>query len=223
MNEENEKMFHDACLEWFADLKFDIQGFSTNENNLEYVIKTPCRTTPKNFVAIHKATYDEISEEIGTSILETLESIEPQDAKETNFLKKTVKNLKHMMNEDAYMNDCMAFFDRYGEDCECESWDAFVPLSNENVMCWTFTSPDDTEVKGEIAIKETTRKERLKTIVADVIARMREFDPAKRFDEKWENDREIFSNYTKAECMEHLLEDKEFFDAMADRMEKEIA
>ena len=31
MNEENEKMFHDACLEWFADLKFDIQGFSTNE------------------------------------------------------------------------------------------------------------------------------------------------------------------------------------------------
>ena len=80
MNEENEKMFHDACLEWFADLKFDIQGFSTNENNLEYVIKTPCRTTPKNFIAIHKATYDEISEEIGTSILKTLKSIEPQNA-----------------------------------------------------------------------------------------------------------------------------------------------
>ena len=126
---------------------------------------------------------------------------------------------KEMTKEEMYVNVAEDLIKYYGLDFG----NAEAYVQDDCLFC-SIEAPYYTKMSfWANEIKNETPAQCRKEITQAMIDAMQDFDPDKRFDEKWEEDKEIFSNYTKAECMKHLLEDKEFFDAMADEMERDIA
>ena len=126
---------------------------------------------------------------------------------------------KEMTKEEMYVNVAEDLTEYY----ELDFGNAEACVQDDCLYC-SIEAPCHATISLWVEeIKNETPAQCRKEIMQAMIYAMRDFDPEEEFDELWSPDFSRHNGISAFRFVDMLKEDSEFFDAMADRMEKEIA
>ena len=126
---------------------------------------------------------------------------------------------KEMTKEEMYVNVAEDLIKYYGLDFGNAK--AFI---QNDCLCCSIEAPYYTKMSfWANEIKNETPAQCRKEITQAMIDAMRDFDPEEEFNELWSPDFSSHNGISPVRFVDMLRADSEYFNAMADRMEKEIA
>ena len=126
---------------------------------------------------------------------------------------------KEMTKEEMYVNVAEDLTEYY----ELDFGNAEACVQDDCLYC-SIEAPSNATIGIQVCkIKDKTPTQCRKEIMQAMIDAMCDFDPEEEFDELWSPDFSRHNGISAFKFVNMLKEDKEFFDAMADEMERDIA